>query len=433
MDCLLINGGRRLSGSLEASGAKNATLPIMAAALLAQQPVHLARVPRLTDVAVLARVLRQLGVSLEHDRRGAWTLYAPRSGPVVADARLMHKMRASFCVLGPLLARRGQAVVALPGGCKIGERPIDLHLAGLAALGADLRLERGYVVARAKRLRGATVSLAGPHGPTVTGTANVLCAATLARGTTTILHAAREPEIVDLGRFLIALGARIEGLGTSTVEIQGVDALGGARYEIIPDRIEAATLLLAGAITGGDVRITRLCPAHLSSVLPILGAIGLHIETGPDWIRLAARGRVRAVDITAGPFPDVPTDLQAQLTALLCLATGRSQVRDTVFPERFQHVRQLARLGARLTPTQGGVSIAGVPELRGARLTACDLRASAALVLAGLAARGRTQVRCAAHLDRGYERLDAKLAQLGASIARVHAAPASRPTAAFAR
>ncbi len=376
MDCLVIDGGRPLCGSVAASGAKNAALPIMAAALLAEGPVHLARIPQLTDVAVLARVLSRLGVTVEHDGRGHWILETPDRGPVEADARLMRKMRASFCVLGPLLARRGRAVAALPGGCKIGDRPVDLHLAGLAALGAEIRLERGYVVARAKRLRGATVSLLGPRGPTVTGTANVMCAATLVRGTTTILDAAREPEIVDLGRFLIALGARIDGLGTETIEIRGVDRLHGAAHQIIPDRIEAATLLLAGAITGGNVRITQICPAHLASVVRILRQMEFQVTAGGDSISLCAAGRPAAVEIFAQPYPHLPTDLQAQFTAVLALAAGRSLVRDGIFPRRFQHVSQLARMGARFTPVPSGVAIDGVARLRGSRLAACDLRAA---------------------------------------------------------
>jgi UDP-N-acetylglucosamine 1-carboxyvinyltransferase len=439
MDCLVIDGGRPLCGSVSVSGAKNAALPIMAASLLAHGPVYLERIPQLTDVAILARVLERLGTTVEHNGGGLWTLETPDCGRIEAHARLMQKMRASFCVLGPLLARRGRAVAALPGGCKIGDRPIDLHLSGLAALGAEIRVERGYVVASAKRLRGATVSLVGPRGPTVTGTANVLCAATLARGTTTIVGAAREPEIVDLGRFLIALGARIDGLGAETIEIQGVDHLHGARHEIIPDRIEAATLLLAGAITGGSVRVTQVCPSHLASVLQIFEQMGLRVDSGRDWIRLAGTGgpssqaQPAAVEITARPYPGLPTDLQAQLTALLSLAAGKSVVRDCVFPHRFQHVPQLERMGANLRQHADGVSIEGVSALRGARLNACDLRASAALVLAGLAAHGRTTVHGIRHLDRGYEHLEQKLGLLGASIARVRSEPKVRRAVAISR
>jgi UDP-N-acetylglucosamine 1-carboxyvinyltransferase len=327
-------------------------------------------------------------------------------------------MRASFCLVGPLLARRGRAVAALPGGCHIGERPVDLHLSGLAKLGAEIRVERGVVFAEAKRLRGATVNLTGPRGSTVTGTANVLCAAAQAEGTTTILGAAREPEIVDLGNFLIALGARIDGLGTERIDIHGVDQLVGAAYEIIPDRIEAATLLLAAAITAGEARVTRVKPAHLTAVLETLVAMGFEIESGIDWICLRTFGRPRGVAIDACPFPGLPTDLQAQFTAVLALARGRSTVGDGVFPDRFQHVAALNRCGANIEAHSGSAVIEGVERFRGARLTACDLRASAALVLAGLAAHGRTTVRRIDHLERGYEGLDAKLVSLGASIAR---------------
>ena len=433
MDCLVIDGGHRLCGSVAASGAKNAALPIMAASLLARGPVHLARIPQLTDVAVLARVLSRLGARVEHDGHGRWTLDTPDRGPIEADARLVRKMRASFCVLGPLLARRGRAVAALPGGCRIGDRPIDLHLAGLAALGAEIRVERGFVVASAKQLRGATVSLRGPRGPTVTGTANVLSAATLARGTTTIVGAAREPEIVDLGRFLIALGAQIDGLGTETIEIHGVERLHGAAHEIIPDRIETATLLLAGAITQGDVRVTQVCPDHLAGVVRVLRRTGLQVDSGTDWIRVCASGRPRSVEVTAEPYPGLPTDVQAQFTSLLTLARGTSLIRDRVFPRRFQHVPQLARLGANLTQHPAAVSIEGVSILTGSRLSACDLRASAALVLAALAAQGRTTVRGIHHLDRGYDRLDQKLAALGASIARTPAKRSVRRRVAAGR
>ncbi len=363
MDCLAIDGGRPLRGSVPASGSKNAALPILAAALLADGPVRLQRIPELADVTVLTRVLARLGTRLDRLGPDQWLLDTPEAGPVETDARLVRRMRASFCVLGPLLARRRRAVVALPGGCRIGHRPVDLHLAGLAALGADIRLERGCVVAQASRLRGATVRLAGPHGPTVTGTANVLCAATLARGRSTILSAAREPEIVDLGRFLIALGAEIEGLGTDTIAVRGVERLHGGAYRIIADRIEAATLLLAGAITGGDVRIEQLCPQHLTSVGQTLRLMGFHVSSGSDWIRLLASGRPAAVELLAQPYPGLPTDLQAQFTAVLSLAAGRSLVRDGVFPSRFAHVPQLARMGARLAPVAGGVAIDGVRSL----------------------------------------------------------------------
>jgi UDP-N-acetylglucosamine 1-carboxyvinyltransferase len=331
-------------------------------------------------------------------------------------------MRASFCVLGPLLARRGRAVVPLPGGCDIGPRPVDLHLKGLAALGADIEIRRGNVVASARRLRGAKIDLAGPRGATVTGTTNVLCAAVLARGVTELRGAALEPEIVDLGNFLNALGARVEGLGTSTLAITGVEQLSGATYRIIPDRIEAATLLVAGAITGGRVAVRGARADHLEAVLQLLTDAGATISGDGDSLALIAPERPRPVDVTALPYPGVPTDLQAQLTALLALADGPSTIRDRVFPQRFRHVAELNRLGANITSAAGAALARGVPRLSGAPVAASDLRASAALVLAGLAAEGQARVEHVEHLDRGYERLDEKLARLGANIERSNVA-----------
>ncbi len=338
--------------------------------------------------------------------------------PVRAPERLVRRMRASFCVLGPLLARRGKAIVPLPGGCNIGIRPVDLHLKGLAALGADIRLEHGCVVAEARRLVGADIDLSGPNGSTVTGTANVMSAAVLARGVTTINHAAIEPEIVDLGNFLVALGAKITGHGTPTIRIEGVEQLGGARHRLIPDRIEAATLLMAVAITGGSATVTDVVPDQLADVLAKLDAAGAEINVGTDRVSIAARSRLRAVDVVARPYPGIPTDVQAQWTALASLADGVSRVQDRVFPRRFLHVPELSRLGATIACQGDTAIITGVPKLSGAHVTASDLRASAALVLAGLAADGCTVVDHIHHLDRGYQRLDEKLRQLGAQIKR---------------
>jgi len=417
-DRLEIVGGRPLAGTLPASGAKNAALPLLAAASLARQCVRLRRVPRLGDVETLAQVLESLGMRVT--RRGEeLAIETVDASAVRADYALVRRMRASFCVLGPLLARRGHAQVALPGGCAIGDRPVDLHLAGLRALGAELSVEHGYVVARARRLRGATVHLAGPHGPTVTGTAHVLSAATLAQGRTTLTGAAVEPEIVDLGRMLIAMGARIEGLGTPTLHVDGVAELAGATHTIIPDRIEAATLLLAGAITGGQVRVDEVEPEHLGSVLAALRAAGCEVQAGSTHVAVSGPARPRAVDITARPYPGIPSDVQAQWMAFLSLAEGKSTIRDEVFPGRFMHVAELKRLGARIEATDAGVQVTGVPQLEGADVMATDLRAGAALVLAGLAAQGHTTVSGVDHLDRGYQRLDAKLASLGAQIQRV--------------
>ena len=424
MKRLCITGGRPLAGTVAVSGSKNAALPIMAAAILADQPVCIDGVPNLTDVRTLAQVLRSLGMKVHQGQRGCLELETADPQLVRADYELVRRMRAGFCVLGPLLARRGQAAVSLPGGCAIGDRPVDLHLAGLAALGAEIKVEHGYVVAHAGRLSGAVVQLTGPRGPTVTGTANLLCAAVLARGETVLRGAAVEPEIVDLGRFLIAMGARIDGLGTATVRIIGVDQLGGASYRIIPDRIEAATLLLAVAITGGRATVDGLVPEHMEAVLEALDRVGCRLEVTADSVTLAGPRRPRALDITASPYPGIPTDIQAQWMALLALAEGRSVIRDRVFPGRFMHVAELNRLSAKIEPAgdgigDGGVLVDGVRRLAGATVTATDLRASAALVLAGLAAEGQTTVLRVHHLDRGYEGLDRKLCELGAGIERV--------------
>ncbi len=412
-----IIGGVPLQGEVRCSGAKNAALPIMAAALLASEPVQLENVPRLTDVRTQARVLRGLGMQVaQTDGRMFMETVDPR--PTRVPERLAQRMRASFCVLGPLLARRQNAVVPLPGGCAIGNRPVDLHLKGLAALGADLQLRHGCVVASAQRLTGADIDLSGPNGSTATGTANVMSAAVMARGITIIRGAALEPEIVDLGCFLIALGAKIDGIGTSILRIEGVDQLGGAQHRLIPDRIEAATLLLAVAITGGSALVTDIVPAHLQSVLNLLRAAGTEIDVQENRVLIRAANRLRAVDIIARPYPGIPTDLQAQWTALMAVAEGASRVQDCVFSNRFLHVAELIRLGADIQYSGGTALIKGVPQLEGASVTAGDLRASAALVVAGLAAEGRTVINRIRHLDRGYEHLDRKLQQLGAKIER---------------
>jgi UDP-N-acetylglucosamine 1-carboxyvinyltransferase len=415
---LVITGGVPLAGSVRASGSKNAALPMMAASILADEPVRLEGVPRLADVQTLSLVLGELGVATAWTPEGVLLLETADPRPVRAEYELVRRMRASFCVLGPLLAKRRSAMVSLPGGCAIGDRPVDLHLAGLAAMGADLRIEHGYVVARTDRLRGATVRLLGPRGPTVTGTANVLSAAVLARGETTIVGAAIEPEIVDLGNLLAAMGARIDGLGTATIRVTGVDQLGGAVHRVIPDRIEAATLLLAAAITRGSATVTGVMPEHLGAVLAKLDAAGFQVALADDAVTLAADGPPRPVDVTAIPYPGIPSDVQAQWTALLSLARGRSTVCDRVFPGRFMHVAELNRLGAQVECRDGAALISGAARLAGAAVTATDLRASAALVLAGLAAEGVTTIDHSEHLDRGYERLDEKLRRLGARIER---------------
>lgn len=419
MDAFSITGGVPLSGTVTASGAKNAALPIMAAAILASEPVRLARVPQLADVDTMSLLLGHLGVEVAYRGGGEIEIRTVDAQPIRAADHLVRRMRASFCVLGPLLARRGRAVVPLPGGCRIGDRPVDLHLKGLAALGAELRIEQGRVIARARRLRGARIDLLGPRGPTVTGTANVMSAAVVAEGVTIIEGAAREPEIVDLGRFLGTLGARIEGLGTSTLVISGVRELGGGTHRVIADRIEAGTLLLAATITRGTITIESVEPQHLSCALAALAETGAQITASGASISLSAPDRPRPLNLMASPHPGLPTDLQSQFMALLALAEGRSQLGDAVFPERFRHAVELRRMGARIHRRGPSVFLRGVDQLQGAAVTASDLRASAALVLAGLAARGRTLVRRIHHLDRGYEQLEVKLRSLGARIDRL--------------
>ena len=418
MDRLLIQGGHPLSGSVAASGAKNAALPIMAASLLVDGRVELARVPELGDVATMASLLESLGSSVERSNLGGMILHNTDSSPCRAPYRLVRRMRAGICVLGPLVARRGRGVVPLPGGCRLGDRPIDIHLRGLAALGAEIRIARGRIVATARQLRGARIDVSGPRGPTVTGTANLLCAATLAQGTTILTGAAVEPEVVDLGNFLNASGALIFGLGTSQIEVRGVSQLFGNRWRLIPDRIEVATLLLAGCITRGVVTVEQCAPQDLQGVIAALNTIGATVEVAGDRVTVDARRALRAAHFEACPHPGLPTDVQPQLAACLATILGRSSIQDMVFPDRFAHVAELNRFGAQLVRLGGTTSIDGVRRLEGAPVTAPDLRAGAALVLAGLAAEGVTTVHNMRHVDRGYERLEDKLAALGASVAR---------------
>jgi UDP-N-acetylglucosamine 1-carboxyvinyltransferase len=419
MEKMIVRGGRALRGCVAVAGSKNAALPIMAACLLTDEPVILEGVPQLSDVDTLARLLDGLGLSTVRLPTGSLHLIVTEQGRCQADADLVRRMRASFCVLGPLVARRGYATVPLPGGCRIGERPIDLHIKGLTALGAAIRIERDRVIAHARKLRGAAVDLRGPCGSTVTGTCNVLSAAVLAEGDTWIDGAAREPEVVDLGQFLRSLGAQIEGLGTSRIHVRGVRQLGGTTYRIIPDRIEAATLLTAVAATRGELELSNVRRGHLTSVIAKLRHIGVTIDGGRDALSIHADRPLLATQLDALPYPGVPTDVQAQFTALLAVAQGTSRISDHVFPERFQHAAELRRMGALVRVHANSATVVGVPALHGAEVTATDLRASAALVIAALAARGETTVRQIHHLDRGYERLQDKLRTLGADIARI--------------
>ncbi|MBL4884849.1 MAG: UDP-N-acetylglucosamine 1-carboxyvinyltransferase [Planctomycetaceae bacterium] len=419
MDKLVIQGGLPLQGSVQISGAKNAALPIMAACLAIPGKTLLRSIPELRDITSMTGLLAQLGMSVSQGKAGEWLLESTDSQHSVADYELVRKMRASVCVLGPLLASRGEACVSLPGGCNIGHRPIDLHLKGLAALGAEIEIQSGYVIAKAAKLKGARIFLGGAMGSTVTGTCNIMSAAVLASGTTVIESAACEPEVVDLGNFLQACGAKIEGLGTPCITIDGVDNLSPTEYEIIPDRIEAATWIIAAAITRGDVTLENVVPEHLSAFLDKLTSLGVHCQVGTDSIRVSGVKKILAGDIVSLAYPGIPTDTQAQLTALLCLADGTSIVTDRVFPERFMYASELVRMGAKIRREANSVIIQGVNKLSGANVMASDLRASAALVIAALAAEGETTIRRIYHLDRGYENLTGKLTALGANVQRV--------------
>ncbi len=428
MDMFIIRGGRALSGEVTVSGSKNAALPIMAAALAAEGVCRLRNVPDLVDVSTLSTLLRELGTSVVRDEQGDLLLATEDETRCVAGYEQVRRMRASVCVLGPLLGRRGRACVSLPGGCNIGHRPIDLHLKGFAALGANIRVERGYVVAEAERLTGANVYLGGPFGSTVTGTCNVMSAAVFAEGTTTIEAAACEPEVVDLGQFLIAMGARITGLGTPFLRIDGVDRLTGTEHTIIPDRIEAATLMMAAAITGGEVTLSGVRVEHMTAIVEKLREIGVTIDVAGQRVRIECPDPLRSTDCIAWPYPGIPTDVQAQLTALLTTIPGISIVTDKVFPDRFMHVSELLRMGARIRREGNSAIVGDSPRLSGASVMASDLRASAALILAALAADGESVVRRSYHLDRGYERREVKLRQLGADVRRVLDEPSHVPT-----
>jgi UDP-N-acetylglucosamine 1-carboxyvinyltransferase len=416
MDKLAIVGGRPLHGELPVSGAKNAALPILAATLLADGPVSLTNVPQLNDITTTIKLLKRLGVTIaqEGDRV---EVDASTINEFIAPYELVKTMRASILVLGPLLGRFGHADVSLPGGCAIGARPVNLHVAGLRAMGAVITIDGGYIRARAERLHGARLVL---DTVTVTGTENLMMAAVCAAGETVIENAAREPEIGELAAFLTSMGAKIQGAGSDTIHIQGVERLTGTRYEVVPDRIETGTYLVAAAITGGRVKLTRARPEHLDAVLQKLAEAGAAIATGADWIELDMQGRrPLAVDIKTAPYPAFPTDMQAQFCALNAVAEGTATITETIFENRFQHVFEMQRLGANLS-IQGNTVIArGVPRLTGAPVMATDLRASASLVLAGLAAEGTTLVDRIYHVDRGYERIEAKLGSLGADIRRV--------------
>jgi UDP-N-acetylglucosamine 1-carboxyvinyltransferase len=413
-----IIGGPRLRGSVRLSGAKNAALPILAASILCEGEVVLRDVPRVADVASLTELLAKLGVDVEWRADGSLKLIARDEMNCRAEYDIVRKMRASICVLGPLLAKRHRAQVSMPGGCAIGDRPVDLHLRAMRELGAEIELINGDIVAKSKRLRGTEMFLGGPFGSTVLGTANAMMAAVLADGLTVIEMAACEPEVVDLANFLNQCGAAISGQGTPRIVIEGVKELHGCEYTIIPDRIEAGTFMVAAAITNGELTLENARLDHLMAFVDRLAAIGVNVEKNDKGVVVSSARRLEPVDVTTQPFPGFPTDLQAQIMALLCLADGNSVITEKIFPDRFLHVAELARMGARLRKEGPTVIVQGVKRLVAAPVMASDLRASAALVLAGLAARGTTRVHRIYHLERGYQQLDDKLRAVGAEIQR---------------
>jgi UDP-N-acetylglucosamine 1-carboxyvinyltransferase len=417
VDKLQITGGRPLEGEVRISGAKNATLPIVAAALLADGPVSIGNVPHLQDVTTMIELLARMGVTVTLDERMRIEIDPTTLKECFAPYELVKTMRASILVLGPLVSRFGKADVSLPGGCAIGARPVNIHVAGLQAMGADIHIDGGYIRASAGRLHGARLVL---DTVTVTGTENLMMAATLADGETVIENAAREPEVVDLANFLIAMGARIQGAGTDKIVVQGVAKLHGCNYEVLPDRIEAGTYLVAGAITSGHVRLKSTRPEHLDAVLGKLRDAGATIHTGDNWIELDMRGRrPKSVDVRTAPYPAFPTDMQAQFAALDTISEGVGTIVETIFENRFMHMLEMRRMGAEIRLEGNTAIIHGISHLTAAPVMATDLRASASLVLAGLVAQGRTDIERIYHIDRGYEAIEEKLAQLGAQIRRV--------------
>ena len=417
MNKLLIQGGVRLDGEIRISGAKNAVLPILAATLLAEGTAVVENVPHLHDVTTTVELLGCMGVHVVIDEKLSIEVDSSTIKNYIAPYHLVKTMRSSILVLGPLLARFGEAEVSLPGGCAIGSRPVNLHIKGLQDMGAEIEVQNGYIHAKAKRLKGARLVM---EMVTVTGTENLMMAATLADGVTVIENAAREPEVVDLANFLIAMGAKIEGAGTDTITIEGVEKLQGARYRVLPDRIETGTYLIAAAITGGRIKVKDAAPGLLDSVLEKLREAGAEVEIGEDWIALDMKGkRPKSVNIRTAPFPAFPTDMQAQFAALNCIADGTATIVETVFENRFMHVQELERMGANIEVEGNTAIIRGVEQLTAAPVMATDLRASASLIMAGLVAEGETEVQRIYHIDRGYEIIEEKLALLGANIRRI--------------
>ncbi|HEX4793181.1 MAG TPA: UDP-N-acetylglucosamine 1-carboxyvinyltransferase [Humisphaera sp.] len=431
MDSFLIRGGTRLKGKIEISGSKNSALPIVAACLLAEGKTTLKGVPRLSDIDSMVKLIGELGCHVfRHEPPATGSDMPALNGPLditVTDEKncearydIVKTMRASICVLGPLLAKRGKAIVSIPGGCAIGDRPVDLHVRGLQKLGAEFRTENGNIVGEVRgRLKGCRMYLGGAQGPTVLGTINVMCAATLAEGETVLVGAACEPEVLDCAELLIKMGAKIKGHGTPEIRIEGVDKLTGAEHRIIPDRIECGTFMIAAAITNGELELKNCNLDHLIAVQDRLDEVGVKIARENGTIYASSARRLTPVEMTTQPFPGFPTDLQAQLMALLCLADGISVVTERIFPDRFLHVGELNRMGARVRKEGPTAIIQGIKELQGASVMASDLRASAALVLAGLVAKGTTRIDRVYHIDRGYEKIEQKLAAVGADIERI--------------
>jgi UDP-N-acetylglucosamine 1-carboxyvinyltransferase len=419
MDKILIHGGRPLSGSIKVSGSKNSSLPILAATLLTREPCIIRRVPDLSDTHYMLQILTHLGAQVE--RASGTVSVAAEKVSSVAPYDVVRKMRASVCVLGPLLGRCKEATVSLPGGCVIGDRPIDLHLKGFEALGAAVRVEGGNIKVFAPKLTGGIINMQGKFGPTVLGTDNVMMAAVFADGLTVVEGAAQEPEVVDLANFLNKMGAKIEGAGTHRIIIEGVSALHGAEHDVIPDRIEAGTFLVAGAICGKGITLSRVEPAHLTAVTNSLERCGFPVNVGNRAISISPNGAAKPLELTTEPYPGFPTDMQAQMCALLSTTEGTSLITENIFPQRYMHIAELKRMGAHVDLEGPTAVIKGVDRLVGAPVMASDLRASAALVLAGLKAEGITEVSRVYHIDRGYEHLDEKLSELGAHIERVKA------------
>ena len=417
MDKLIITGGKPLKGEIRISGAKNAALPIIVSTLLSDDPVLIRNIPHLHDITTTMELLGRMGVSLTMDEKMDVEVNPSTINSYVAPYELVKTMRASILVLGPLLARFGEAEVSLPGGCAIGARPVNLHIHGLELMGADISVEDGYIKAKCKRLQGAKIVL---DVVTVTGTENLMMAACLAEGTTILENAAREPEVVDLANCLNAMGAKVSGAGTDTITIEGVERMHGTTYDICPDRIETGTYLVAAAVTGGSVKLKDTDPTLLDAVLSKLEEAGAEIETGEDWISLDMKGkRAKAIDVRTAPYPAFPTDMQAQFSILNAVAEGSSSITETIFENRFMHVQELKRMGADIEVNGNTALIKGIEKLKCAPVMATDLRASASLVIAGLVAEGETMVERIYHIDRGYECIEEKLQQLGATIRRV--------------